>query len=195
MAAWSPQLQWDLHRSPRRGLRRTTRDALIGRETLPGGAALGAIASASALPQEGMVSAGFDSPGNDMTVRCIDLNEALSHPPQSTFAMRATGDAMTAAGIANGDLLLVNRALKAEHGHAVVAAVDGELICRRLQMRPGRAKLEAAAAAHGDVVLAILPVLSWMCASNNSPIQTSSGFPRRRPTAIPSAMSDRPSSW
>jgi DNA polymerase V len=48
--------------------------------------------------------------------------------------MRAAGDAMHDAGIADGDVLLVDRAITATHGAVVIAAVAGELICRRLQL-------------------------------------------------------------
>ena len=99
-----------------------------------------------------MASAGVGSPGEDVTVRRIDLNEALIRHPQSTFVMRAAGEAMTEAGISNGDVLLVDRALTPEHGHVVIAAVAGELVCRRLRQRHGRTKLEAASSGHGDIL-------------------------------------------
>lgn len=85
-----------------------------------------------------MASAGFGTPGEDVTVRRIDLNEALIRHPQWTFVMRAADDAMIDAGISNGDVLLVDRMLKAEHGHVVIATVDGELMRRRLHVRNGR---------------------------------------------------------
>jgi len=39
---------------------------------------------------------------------------------------------MRRAGIADGDVLLVDRALSPKHGQVVIAVVDGELVCRRL---------------------------------------------------------------
>jgi DNA polymerase V len=99
-----------------------------------------------------MASAGFGSPGEDVTVRRIDLNDALIRHPQSTFVMRAAGDAMADAGIANGDVLLVDRAVQPEHGHIVIAAIEGELTCRRLHRRHGTMKLEAACPGHEDIV-------------------------------------------
>jgi DNA polymerase V len=44
---------------------------------------------------------------------------------------------MHGAGIADGDVLLVDRALTAQHGHVVIAVVDGELRCRRLERAGG----------------------------------------------------------
>jgi len=125
---------------------------MISRESLPDGAHVGADRIRERTPRKSMASAGFGSPGEDVTVRRIDLNEALIRHPQSTFVMRAAGDAMTGAGISNGDVLLVDRALKAEHGRVVIVAVDGELVCRRLHLRAGRLKLEAAGTEHRDIV-------------------------------------------
>ena len=96
-------------------------------------------------------SAGFGSPGADRTVKRIDLNEALVRHPQATFMMRTAGDAMCDAGISDGDVLVVDRALSPHDGNVVVAVVDGDLICRRLFNQGGVVKLEAAAIGHRDI--------------------------------------------
>ncbi|MCK9687338.1 translesion error-prone DNA polymerase V autoproteolytic subunit [Scleromatobacter humisilvae] len=83
----------------------------------------------------------FGSPGTDSTVKRIDLNDALIKHPDATFVMRAAGEAMHGAGISDGDVLLVDRAITASHGAVVIAVVDGELLCRRLEVageKPGR---------------------------------------------------------
>ncbi len=46
--------------------------------------------------------------------------------------MRVEGDSMIGAGIHSGDLIVVDRSLKAQHKKVVVAVLDGELIIRRL---------------------------------------------------------------
>jgi DNA polymerase V len=125
---------------------------MISRDTLPDGAAVGSDRIGERAPRKSMTSAGFGSPGEDVTVRRIDLNDALIRHPQSTFVMRAAGNAMVDAGISNGDVLLVDRALKPEHGNVVIAAVEGELACRRLYKQRGLVTLEAASAEHADVV-------------------------------------------
>lgn len=91
-----------------------------------------------------MASAGFGSPGEDATVRRISLDDALIPRPNSTFAMRATGGGMLGAGIADGDVLLVDRALSPEPGQVVIAIVDGELTCRQVVRHGGRLTLRAA---------------------------------------------------
>ena len=103
---------------------------------------------ASAAPTARRTSNAFGSPGTDSTVRRVDLNDAFIRHPDATFVMRAAGDAMQGAGIADGDVLLVDRAITATHGAVVVAVVQGELICRRLE-QAAAARGVAAAAARG----------------------------------------------
>ena len=93
---------------------------------------------APATPAARRTSSAFGSPGTDSTVRRIDLNDALIRHPDATFVMRAAGAAMQEAGIADGDVLLVDRAVTASHGAVVIAVVEGELLCRRLERAPGR---------------------------------------------------------
>lgn len=108
------------------------------------GARVGADPSGTTRPRDATASSGFGSPGSDFTVKRIDLNEALIRHPQATFVMRAAGDAMAEAGVWDGDVLLVDRAVAPAHGHLVIAKVDGELLCRRLVHQPGRIALETA---------------------------------------------------
>ena len=114
-------------------------------DDFPDGARVGAdTAAAASRPREPTASSGFGSPGSDFTVKRIDLNDALIRHPQATFVMRAGGDAMEGAGVNRGDVLLVDRAVAAQHGHLVIAKVDGELLCRRLVRESGLTALETA---------------------------------------------------
>lgn len=83
-------------------------------------------------PLKTSVAIGFGSPAQDSGVTRLDLNDVLVRNPQATFLMRVTGDAMRGAGIDAGDLVLVDRAVEAQHGHVVVAIVENEFLCRRL---------------------------------------------------------------
>ena len=105
---------------------------------IPDGAPVGRD-SAAPLPAARRTSNAFGSPGTDSTVKRIDLNDALIRHPDATFAMRAAGNAMAGAGVGDGDVLLVDRCVAAGHGAVVVAVVDGELLCRRLDIAGGRA--------------------------------------------------------
>ena len=72
--------------------------------------------------------------------------------------MRAAGGAMHGVGIDDGDVLLVDRAITAVHGAIVIAVVDGELLCRRLETsgaRAGRATGQARLVAADDATLPI----------------------------------------
>jgi DNA polymerase V len=141
---------------------RATRDAVISLDNLPDGARVGSDRLTERAPRKSVASAGFGSPGEDITVRRIDLNEALIRHPQSTFVMRAAGIAMADAGIVDGDVLLVDRAMTPEHGQIVIAAVDGELVCRRLHSLGGTVRLEAASPGHDAIVpTADLPLEIW----------------------------------
>ncbi|MGL6134120.1 MAG: LexA family protein, partial [Prochlorococcaceae cyanobacterium] len=72
------------------------------------------------LPLAGTtVAAGFPSPADDYVEGCIDLNEVLIRHPSSTFFLRVSGDSMRDAGILDGDLLVVDRAIEPRAGLVV----------------------------------------------------------------------------
>ena len=65
-----------------------------------------------ALPMvEGTVWAGFPSPAADFAVKRCDLNDLMVTHPTATFFWHVRGTSMVDAGISDGDLLVVNRAL------------------------------------------------------------------------------------
>ena len=66
--------------------------------------------------------------------------------------MKARGESMRDAGIADGDVLIVDRAVDARSGHVVIAVVEGEFLCKTLSIRAGRMKLKAANPGHPDIV-------------------------------------------
>jgi len=108
-------------------------------------------ATARATPRAS-VAIGFGSPSQDSGVGRLDLNELLVRHPQASFLMRASGNAMQEAGIESGCLLLIDRAITPAHGHVVIAAVDGEFVCRRLIKQGARVSLQATEAGLADIV-------------------------------------------
>ncbi len=76
---------------------------------------------------------GFGAAADDYAERGIDLNEQLIINKPATFFFRMKGDAMTEAGIHEGDVLIVDRSIKAESGKIIVGSVNGELMVRRFQ--------------------------------------------------------------
>ncbi|QNT78411.1 LexA family protein [Entomobacter blattae] len=78
------------------------------------------------------VRAGFPSPADDYRNPDLDLYEHLITHPSATFFLRVEGESMQGFGIFHDDLLIVDRALDAQSGDIVIAAVDGELTCKQL---------------------------------------------------------------
>lgn len=81
------------------------------------------------------VAAGFPSPADDYIERHLSLDELLIKHPSATYLVRAEGDSMIGSGIFNQDILLVDRALTPRHGDIVVAAIEGELTCKYLNLK------------------------------------------------------------
>lgn len=98
------------------------------------------------------VTAGFPSPAEDLGAQRIDLTRVLITHPQATYFLRASGHSMVEAGIFDGDILVVDRAVKPRHNHVVVAVVDGDFTVKRLYQRAGRTKLKAANPTFADIV-------------------------------------------
>src|SRR5688572_30868672 len=76
---------------------------------------------------------GFGAAADDYMERGIDLNEQLVRNKPATFFMRVRGDSMAGAGIFDGDIVIVDRSLKAVPGKIVIANLNGEMLIRRLE--------------------------------------------------------------
>ncbi|WP_374409632.1 S24 family peptidase [Hydrogenophaga sp.] len=83
----------------------------------------------------GFIHAGFPSPAEDFEVNRLDIAQILIQHPQSTYFWRARGISMRDKGIDDGDLLVVDRAVRPQHGHIVVATVDGEFTVKEHGLR------------------------------------------------------------
>jgi len=81
-------------------------------------------------------AAGFPSPAQDYLEAELDLNEYCIRRPGATFFVRAIGDSMTDIGLNSGDLMVVDKAERAQHGDIVIAEVDGEFTVKRLLLTP-----------------------------------------------------------
>lgn len=89
------------------------------------------------------IPAGFASPAEDMGEKRIDLTAELVAHPDASYLTIADGLSMIMFGINDKDLMLVDRALEAEHGDIVVAVVDGEVTVKKLHKLNGEVKLVA----------------------------------------------------
>ncbi|MFO1419494.1 MAG: translesion error-prone DNA polymerase V autoproteolytic subunit [Candidatus Competibacteraceae bacterium] len=100
------------------------------------------------------VPAGFPSPADDQVERRLSLDEHLIRQPESTFLVRASGDSLAGAGIHDGDLLVVDRAVPPTAGSIVVAVVDGAFALVRLgRDAGGRRVLQSAHPEYPDRAL------------------------------------------
>ncbi len=96
---------------------------------------------------------GFAAAADDYAERGIDLNEQLILNKPATFFFRMNGDAMTGAGINSGDVLIVDRSIKAANGKIIVAAINGELVVRRLLQSFNHYALQAENGKYRDIQL------------------------------------------
>jgi DNA polymerase V len=102
---------------------------------------------------EGTVWAGFPSPAADFKVKRHDLNDLMITHPAATFFWKVRGTSMIEAGIDDGDMLVVNRALRPQHGDVVVAEVDGEFTVKYFHSKDGHASLRAANPTFPPIIL------------------------------------------
>lgn len=88
----------------------------------------------------GGVKAGFPSPSEDIREK-LDLTKLLVRHGASTFFFRIDGVSMVDAGMDEGDIIIVDRAVDPYDGCKAVCFIDGEYTVKRVQITPGGATL------------------------------------------------------
>lgn len=73
----------------------------------------------------------------------VSLDAVLNIRDAATYLVRVEGDSMQGAGIFSGDLLVVSKALEPVRGHIVIAVINGEPMCKRLDYCTGRPVLRS----------------------------------------------------
>lgn len=81
-----------------------------------------------------LMPAGFPSPAEDHIVGDLDLNEHLIRNRNTTFIATVGSLSMQGAGFENGDEILIDRSIKAQHKDIVVAMIDNTLSMMRLML-------------------------------------------------------------
>ena len=105
---------------------------------------------------------GFGAAADDFMERGIDLNERLIMNKPATFFFFFNSDAMENASIHVGDVLIVDRSIKATNGKIIVAAVNGELFVRRYSKGFNAACLSAENKKFKDITLdEFTQFISW----------------------------------
>ena len=83
---------------------------------------------------DGGIFCGFPSPAQDYMDRSLNFNEDIIKHPAATFYAKALGDSMEEAGIEEGDILIIDRALEPRDGDIVIAHVNGEFTVKYLDI-------------------------------------------------------------
>jgi repressor LexA len=78
------------------------------------------------IPLVGSVACGVPLLAEENTEAYIPVSTSLAKPGHKYFFLRAVGDSMNAAGIQDGDLMLVRQQPQAENGQKVVALINDE---------------------------------------------------------------------
>lgn len=65
-------------------------------------------------------------------VQAISLDDLFQVRAPSVYLVKIDGDSMEGAGIFDEDVVIVDKAIDARAGHIVIAAVNGEPVCKRL---------------------------------------------------------------
>jgi len=89
----------------------------------------------------GSVPAGYPSHLAEQTKELVDINNYLIHNEIATYIFRVKGNAMTDAGIFDGDVLIVDRSIEPKHNDIVLATLNNEFIVKRLYQQAGLIKL------------------------------------------------------
>ncbi|MEG0540356.1 MAG: translesion error-prone DNA polymerase V autoproteolytic subunit [Comamonas sp.] len=100
-----------------------------------------------------VVRAGNPSPAQDFSGKQLDISAMLVDHPQATYFLRVAGPSMQEYGMVDGDLIVVDRAIPARHGHIVVAIVDSEFTVKYLHQAGGDTLLKAGNPTCPDITL------------------------------------------
>lgn len=117
---------------------------------------------------ESGVHAGFPSPAEDFLEGSLDLNSLVIKHPEATFFARVGGDSMKDEGITEGDILIVDKAVRPYDGCLAVAYVDGEFTLKRVRIEPDKILLAPANPKYrtievsADNEFAVWGVIQWV---------------------------------
>ena len=93
---------------------------------------------------DGAICAGFPSPADDYLETQIDLKAELIRNPDATFIVRVQGDSMSNDGIADGDVLIVDRSVKPRNGAVAVCYLNNGFTVKRLEKKGDKIRLLSA---------------------------------------------------
>ncbi|MDN3652766.1 translesion error-prone DNA polymerase V autoproteolytic subunit [Thalassotalea ponticola] len=94
---------------------------------------------------------GFESPATEYKEIGLSLDSLLIMHPNATFIGIAQGRSMEQVGIFDGDLLIVDRSVDVHTGDVIVAAFNGEFVCKIIHKE--KAQLLSASAHYAPVTV------------------------------------------
>jgi SOS regulatory protein LexA len=103
------------------------------------------------IPILGLVEAGLPETAEEIPDNTVGLEDLLVEHKDSTYLLEVKGDSMIDAHIAEGDLVLVDRKVKAKEGDIVIAEVDGGWTMKYLRYKNGRPYLRPANKNYSDI--------------------------------------------
>ena len=128
------------------------------------------------------VHAGFPSVAQDYFGGDFSLDQHVIVHPETTYIVTVAGDSMQGAGIWDGDLLVVDRALQPQTGDVVVAILDDELTVKRLLVHGSMPILHAENPQYPDFIPEDgQTLIIWGVVTGNFHSQS----PNRRDTGMP----------
>lgn len=98
-------------------------------------------------------AAGFPALGDDSVEESLNLQDYMVDNPTATFFVKVAGDSMEQAKIFDGDVLVVDRSKNPSSGSIVVAAVNGELVVKRLHKNSNGMQLVSENDAYQPILL------------------------------------------
>ena len=117
---------------------------------------LGQLGPSSTFLQyvDSRVPAGFPSPAADYEEVTLSIDELVDLRTPHVYLVRVEGPSMVGAGIYDGDVLVVNRALEARSGQIVVARIQDEVTVKTLLIKRNRPVLMPANDAYRPIIMA-----------------------------------------
>lgn len=96
------------------------------------------------MPLLGSIKAGFPAATEEMIGSTINLNDFLIKKRDMTYLVEVDGQSMIDAHIADGDIVIAERANSARDGQIVIACVDGEYTMKYYRQFGSKVWLEPA---------------------------------------------------
>jgi SOS-response transcriptional repressor LexA len=86
----------------------------------------------SSTAVKGVVEAGFPSAAGEELDDLLSVDAYLIENKEASYMLRMVGNAMSDEGIADGDILIIERGKIADSGDIMVVCADGEYILQKL---------------------------------------------------------------